>query len=59
MEKNVASAVMPPLTGQSSPEDKIWCIHYECYKFIKVCNRCRVRIRCINYEGYWQPGLDL
>ncbi|MGC2063957.1 MAG: hypothetical protein WA610_13355 [Thermodesulfovibrionales bacterium] len=41
--------------GRAVLVNKIWCIHYECYKFVNVCSRCRIRIKCRNYLNYWSP----
>ena len=38
--------------------DTVWCIHYECYKYINVCSRCRIRIKCRNYLNYWSPPFE-
>jgi hypothetical protein len=38
--------------------DKVWCIHYECYKYVAVCSRCRIRIKCKNYLAYWSPPFN-
>ncbi len=37
---------------------KIWCPHEECFKYLTVCNRCRLRIKCENYQEYWMPRFD-
>lgn len=51
----------PPVAQNSAPPgakaETIWCAHFECYKQIAVCNRCRVRIKCIRYQDYWNPRL--
>lgn len=59
MEK-VSALKMAAVDGKNllSLVDKIWCIHYECYKFINVCTRCRIRIKCRNYLNYWSPPFD-
>ncbi len=48
----------PKRADQSPPGDTVWCIHYECYKYVNVCSRCRVRIKCANYLDYWSPRFD-
>ncbi|MDA8242062.1 MAG: hypothetical protein M0Z67_17060 [Nitrospiraceae bacterium] len=60
MEKHFSSAAMssPQGAAKTHPEVTIWCIHYECYKYINVCKRCRVRIKCMNYLDYWAPRFD-
>ncbi|OGW33255.1 MAG: hypothetical protein A2X59_00530 [Nitrospirae bacterium GWC2_42_7] len=60
MGKDISSAALssPQGAGQPSTKDMIWCRHYECYKFIKVCNNCRIRIKCMSYKDHWQIRLD-
>ena len=54
-EKNFPPAAPHP---QVSSADAIWCIHYECYKHLKVCGRCRIRIKCRSYQDYYSPRFD-
>ncbi|GAB4486152.1 MAG: hypothetical protein OHK006_13560 [Thermodesulfovibrionales bacterium] len=49
-------AVFEGMDKPAAP-DKIWCIHFECYKYINVCGSCRLRIKCSNYLDYWSPRL--
>jgi len=60
MKKDYSSTVFsfPKGSDQAAPAEAIWCIHYECYKYVKVCGRCRVRIKCANYQDYWAPRFD-
>lgn len=44
--------------GRAPGPDNIWCIHFECYKYINVCSACRLRIKCGNYIDYWSPRLE-
>ncbi len=45
-------------TDRISRQVAIWCIHFECYKYLNVCNRCRIRIKCESYQDYWSPRFD-
>ncbi len=47
-----------PKMSKSPASNAIWCLHYECYKYVEVCSRCRVRIKCANYQDYWSPRFD-
>ena len=38
--------------------EKIWCLHEECFKYLRVCEKFRLRITCRNYQDYWSPRLD-
>lgn len=60
MRKDCSSSSISSRKGadKAPPSEKIWCIHYECYKYIRVCDRCRVRIKCTNYQDYWAPRFD-
>ena len=60
MGKVRSSAVVSPPQGKvrKSSGETIWCVHYECYKYVDVCERCRVRIKCMNYRDYWEPRFD-
>lgn len=56
---NVSRRRVTVFEGMDRPaaQEKIWCIHFECYKFIRVCGSCRLRIKCSNYRDYWSPRL--
>ena len=49
---------MSETIDQDKDTEKIWCPHEECFKYLRVCNRCRLRIKCQNYQDYWFPRLD-
>ncbi|MBA4373859.1 MAG: hypothetical protein C0402_13495 [Thermodesulfovibrio sp.] len=55
--ENGSALITPPAEGEGRAPlpDKVWCIHYECYKYVDVCSRCRIRIKCRNYLNYWSP----
>jgi hypothetical protein len=39
-------------------KEKIWCPREECFKYLRVCDTCRLRIKCQNYRDYWFLRLD-
>jgi hypothetical protein len=45
-------------TDQTADREKIWCPHLECFKYITVCRKCRLMIKCQSYQDYWFPRLD-
>jgi|GEM_PF-5156386 hypothetical protein len=56
MRNNAVAELNNP--DQAGLAERIWCPHYECFKYLNVCNRCRVRIKCLSYQDYWAPRFD-